>query len=229
MCMAILLAGCSRSEVYTDLNEREANEMIAVLSNSGIAAAKVSQDGKSWSLSTGASDFAQAVRILKARGFPKQRFESLGDVFKKQGLVSTPLEEHARLVYGLSQELSNTISGMDGVISARVLISIPESDGLSEIRPPSSASAFIKYDPEVDLSSQVPSIKSLVSNSVVGVPYDHVTVVLSPARDMSSAPNETHGAPPPGMWAALGGLALAGGVFIVWLLGRRRLAPRELG
>ncbi len=181
---ALTLAACSKSELYTGLSERETNEMIAVLQSANVSAAKSTTDNKTWTLSASQADFPRAVALLQARGYPRDHYESLGDVFKKSGFVSSPLEEHARLIYGLSQELSNTISRIDGVVDARVLLSVPEADPMSDQQKPSSASVFIKHDPQVDLSGQIASVKALVVNAIEGLPYDKVTVVLIPARPL---------------------------------------------
>lgn len=206
---ALLLSACSNVELYKGLSEAEANQMVSILAESNVSASKSSPDGKTWAVFTTKDGFAEAFALLQARGLPRERFETLGDVVKKQGLVTTPLEDRARLVYGLSQELSNTLSNFDGVVWARVHISIPEAVpelGGDEKPPVPSAAVFIKYDPDVDLASQTGSIKSLIANSVAGVPYDRVTVVLTPARTfIAPAPKGDVGKP----WI-LGGLGLAG-------------------
>lgn len=165
--------------------------MVAVMESAGLDAAKTTKDGKTWTLATPQGQFPQAVALLQARGYPRERFESLGEVFKKQGFVSSPIEERARLMYGLSQELSNTLSNIDGVVSARVHLAVPETDPMSDTVKPSSASVFIKHDPQVDLSGQVASIKALVVNSIEGLPYDRVTVVMVSARPLPPAVRKT--------------------------------------
>lgn len=180
----LLLAGCSQSELYGGLEEREANEMLAVVESAGIDASKSSKDGETWTLKASSEDFPQAVAVLSRAGYPKDDFASLGDIFKKEGFVSSPLEERARLVYGLQEELSHTISSIDGVVQARVHLAVPENDPLAETRLSSSASVFVKHNPDVDFSGQVGSIKALVVNSVEGLPYDKVTVVLAPAKPL---------------------------------------------
>lgn len=227
--LAAGLAGCNRSQLYTGLTEREANEMVAVVQQGGFSASKSTKDhGKTWTLEAPSSQFPQEVALLQARGYPRERFQSLGDVFKKQGFVSSPLEEHARLMFGLEQELSRTLTDIDGVVDARVHLAVPQADPLSDVVKPSSASVFIKYDPSVDLNAQVGSIKALVVNSIEGLPYDRVTVVLSPERTVAAAPKAPEAASV-GL-PALAGVAVLGGAagFGVWRLRRRRRNGREL-
>ncbi len=221
----LALVGCGQAELYTGLSERDANDMVAVLRSAGLDAEKSTKDGKSWTLTTSKSEFAQSVSLLEAKGLPRGRFESLGTVFKNDSFISSPAEDHARLVFGLSQELSSTISTIDGVVVARVHIATPDPDPMAETQKLPSASVFIKYDPHVDLSSQVGSIKSLVANSVEGLPYDRVSLVLSPARPFSKRPVHAARAPSSIVWIAA---ALASGVAALGLWGLRYLLRRRI-
>ena len=180
------LGGCGYESLYTQLDERQANEMLVLLLADKLAVKKTAA-ANGWKLETKIADLPRAMQILKAHGFPRDDFQTLGEVFKKEGFVSSPLEEKARLLYGLSQELSNTISTIDGVIVARVHIAIPEKNVLSEDQAPSSASVFIKHRNESKIDTQLASIKALVVNSVEGLAYDNVTVTLFPSDVILSA------------------------------------------
>jgi type III secretion protein J len=184
---ALLLAGCGRETLYTQLDQQQANEMLALLLAQGVDAGKARADN-AWTLTTSRRDLPQAMQVLKANGFPREKFQSLGEVFPKEGLVSSPTEERARLLYGMSQELSRTLSTIDGVIVARVHLAIPERHALSDKRGPASAAVFIKHRADSPVTAQVASIKALVVNSVEGLPYDNVTVSLSPATAAAVAP-----------------------------------------
>src|SRR4051812_38285912 len=116
LVLACLLAGC-KTELYTKISEPEANEMVAVLAASGIRSTKLSHDGKTWSVMVEESDIPKSLEALRTQGLPRDRTQSLGDIFKKEGLVSTPTEERIRFIYAMSQELSRTLSQIDGVIT----------------------------------------------------------------------------------------------------------------
>lgn len=229
----LLLAACGQTELYGKLTETQANEMVAVLQNAGIDADKSNGGEQGFAIATSKADFARAVQLLRAQGYPRDEFASLGTVFKKEGFVSSPLEERARLVYGLSQELSNTVSQIDGVVQARVQLAMPEADPLSDKIKPSSASVFIKYRPGSSPEKQVGQIKSLMVNAVEGLTYENVTVAMFPAQPLplavppSSAErigdNATLLLIPAGIVAAL---FLVWPAFRRWQLRRRALVPR---
>lgn len=225
---ALGLAGCSKQEVYGKLTETAANEMVAVLGQSGIQASKVAGEKEAWSVKVAQSDFARAVEVLRAHGLPHENYDSLGSVFKKEGFTSTPLEERARLVYGLSQELSRTISDIDGVVAARVHLTMPEADPLSREAKPSAASVFVKYRTGFDLRSQTGAIKSLVTNAIEGLTYDRVSVVMVPAQVTPVAPQNE------GMVSVMTlvrGLAVAAAIVLLLVAGRAlwRMRRRPAG
>lgn len=232
----VLLAGCSEQELYGSLTERQANEMVAALRTAGIEADKSMQEGR-FSVTTSKSDFPRAIRVLNTQGLPREAFDTMGKVFKREGFVSTPLEERARLNHAMSQEISNTLANIDGVVTARVHLVVPERNPLIDKPQPAAASVFIKHRPEKDLSGQVAQIKALVVNSIEGLSYDNVTVALFPAEASPAEP------PRPARAAAdsaagrsesleapllsgslLGAVALGGGGFMWW---RRRSTPRQ--
>jgi type III secretion protein J len=177
LALALLLAGC-KVDLYTRLGERDANEMVAILQEHGIAAERSVADDKTSSVAVDEASFADAVRLLKERGYPRQSYVSMGEVFSGDKLVSSPLEDRARLVYALGQELSRTIADVDGVLSARVHIVLPTDDPLRQSATPSSASVFIRHDAAAPVGKLEPQIKTFVANSIEGLSYDKVSVVM---------------------------------------------------
>ncbi|NEX17301.1 MAG: EscJ/YscJ/HrcJ family type III secretion inner membrane ring protein [Halochromatium sp.] len=182
LCLLPLLTGCQKVELYSNLSEREGNEILAVLLDHHIAAAKTVTK-ELVTISVPEADVAYAIEVLLRQGLPRERFTDLGQIFQKQGLISSPMEERVRYTYGLSQMLAETLTQIDGVLSARVLIVLPEDAPFGQTAPPSSASVFIKYLPGMAVEESVPRIKTLVQNSVDGLSYDNISVALFPSAD----------------------------------------------
>lgn len=183
-CLLVLfLTGCQKVELYSNLSEREGNEILAVLLTQGIAADKT-RTKDFVGIRVPEADVARSIEILRRQGFPRERFTDLGQIFQKQGLISSPMEERVRYTYGLSQMLAETLTQIDGVLSARVLIVLPAEAAFGQTQPPSSASVFIKYLPGLAVEEAVPRIKTLVQNSVDGLSYDNISVALFPSTDI---------------------------------------------
>ncbi|WP_321850373.1 type III secretion system inner membrane ring lipoprotein SctJ [Pseudomonas paraveronii] len=186
LSLSFLLNACSdRVELHRQLTEQEANEVVAELADKHIRATKVpAKDGVV--VVVNATDIGRAVRTLEAAGLPRVARATLGDTFRKEGVISTPLEERARYIYALSQELETTLSNIDGVIVARVHVVLPERVAPGEPVQPASASVFIKHDPRLDPDNIRARVRRMVASSIPGMTAavenpQKLTVVFVPA------------------------------------------------
>jgi type III secretion protein J len=177
LLLVLALAGC-KQEVFTKLTEADANEMLGVLLLADIEAGKASPDGKSWAVSVDSEQLGQALAVLKENGLPAPRTQNLGELFKKDGLISTPTEERVRFKFGVEQQLAATFLKIDGVVKAEVIVVLPNNDPLAEHMKPSSASVFIKYLPTASVANLTPMVKNLVVRGVEGLSYENVNVML---------------------------------------------------
>jgi type III secretion protein J len=225
-CILVLVAVaalCScKSELYERLDERDANEMLATLFAAGIHAGKSTRDEKTWSVEVDEPDLPTALRVVAAHGLPREQFANVGDLFKKEGLVSTPSEERIRYIYAVSQELSNTLSQIDGVVVARVHPVIPANDPLATQIRPASASVFIKYRRDADLQALAPPIKNLIMRSIEGLQYENISLTFVPAEELRRDPLAPAALPGGGpAKAVIGGLGMLfvmalGGAGYLW-------------
>ncbi len=207
-----MLAAC-KTELYSNLDEREANEMLGVLMERGVPASKSTLGEANFSISVASEDVQEALNILDAQGLPKRDRQSIGQVFAKSGIVSSPFEERVRYVYALGEEVAQTLQQIDGVLVARVHIVMPEAPELGQDVKPASAAVFIKQKLGYDLDFLMPQIRRLVANSIEGLLYEEVTVVLVEAQRQSvtaRSPAPEYQEPLPGMRVA------ASAVPVVW-------------
>jgi type III secretion protein J len=164
------LAACSKGPLYSDLTERQANEVQAALLSARISAQKVPMaKGTGWSVQVSSDEIPKAMAVLNAAGLPRQPLRSLADVFPKEGFVSSPLEERARYIYALSQEVEQTLMQLDGVVEARVHIALPERSLLDDKPQSASASVVIIEQPGANLEQRETDIKAIVTDGIEGL------------------------------------------------------------
>jgi type III secretion protein J len=156
--------------------------VLAALQIAGISAEKIAGKEGMVGVSIDAEQVGLAVTLLREKGLPRERFAGMGQVFKKEGLISSPLEERARYLYALSQELGATLTQIDGVIVARVHVVLPERGISGEVGIPSSAAVFIKHQDGYNLDTVLPQVRRLVTNSIPGLTADKVSIVLVGAQ-----------------------------------------------
>lgn len=169
LLLLVALCACSRPVVLqSDLGDADANEIVALLREAGIEAQKLTVKGVV-SLQVPEQSLARASEAMRSAGLPRRRHTDLGTVFKKEGMISTPLEERARYLHGLSEELAATLQQIDGVLAARVHVVLPERVAPGEPVMPSSAAVFIKYRAPFDEDDNVARIRRMVAGSIPGL------------------------------------------------------------
>jgi type III secretion protein J len=201
----LLLAGCQQ-ELYSGLQEEEANRILATLLENGIDAEKISLGKNGFSVSVDKSDLVRALKILESRSLPRENFKSLGEVFSGQGMIASPTEEQARLAYAIEQELAGTFARIDGVLTARAHVVLERHDAASGSSTPSSAAVFLRHvsgSSVVDLQGK---IKELCVQAVPGLVYEKVSVMLVPVRSEVLLPGAR-----PDSAAGVGMLPIIGG------------------
>jgi type III secretion protein J len=175
----ILLVGCDKEvALHSQLEERQANLVMAALLDNGIICHKTPGGEGMWNVMISESRFAEATNLLEQKGLPRRSYQGVAEVFKKTGMVSSPSEERIRFMDALAQDLSRTISGIDGVVDARVHVVLPENDPFAKNALPSSAAVAIRSRWNADISDLVPSIKNLVKNSIEGLKYEKIAVTV---------------------------------------------------
>ncbi len=238
LSLAALLVGC-KVEMYTGLSEEQANQMLSTLLRRGIIAEKVSAGKNGYTLSVEDGQLVLALQVLKENSLPRESFKSLGDVFGGDGMISSSSEEQARLAYALSQELADTFSRIDGVLTARVHVVLGVNDPVNNIKVEPSAAVFLRHTPDSSVVNFVPEIRELTASAVASLKYDNVSVMLVPVRESVTVPENRPALSslfsPGALTSALALQVLATALILValgggvWLLIRRAAARRRNG
>lgn len=186
LVLCLCLTGC-KTELYTNLREDEANIVLAALLDEGLSAEKAAGEENLFSVMVEKSQFARAMAVLDQKGLPPKRHETLGTVFGKDAMFSTPMEEKARYLYAMQEELSHTLSEIDGVLSARVHLVLPEKDQMGKDLHVPSAAVFVKHvdDTRRDPASHRNEIRRLIAAAVPELAEDRIVVSFFPTAHSS--------------------------------------------
>jgi type III secretion protein J len=189
----LFLIGC-KSSLFEGLEEGQANQIIAILSQHGVDGVKERNPDKTWNVSVDGDDVVTATEITREYALPHGSHANLGELFSRQGLISNPDEDRVRYVYGLTQELSETLEKIDGVLVARVHIVQPERDPLMRQITPPSASVMLRYRSDYNLEFMRDKIRGLVAGSVEGLTPDHVYLTFIPVTPVAGSADARGGA-----------------------------------
>jgi type III secretion protein J len=174
--------------LYQGLSEASANEMLGALLAHEIAASKVNQGKNGFAVAVEEEQQLSALNILRDLGLPRPSYESLGTVFRKEGMMSSQTEERARLSYALGQELAASCASLDGVVEARAHVVLSEKDQITGRVTPASAAVLLRYVPDMPVNMYVPQIQKLVAQSIPDVETERISVLLFPVQSEFTRP-----------------------------------------
>lgn len=160
--------------LYGRLSDAEASKVIAALDDAKVPY-KIGSGGGSILIP---ADKVYAMRMqLAGRGIPQG--DGVGfEIFDKQNFGISDFVQRANYVRAVQGELGRTISQIDEVESARVMIVLPENRLLLDKDKYPTASVFVHVRGNSQLQPQsINSIRFLVANSVEGLKPNHVSVV----------------------------------------------------
>lgn len=160
--------------LYGKLDEAEAARVVSALDEAKVPYT-ISRAGGTIHVP---ADKVHYVRMqLASKGIP--RGDGVGfEIFDKANFGISDFVQRANYVRAIQGELARTISQLDEVESARVMIVVPENRLLTANLKQPTASVFVRTKRNSALpASSVNSIRFLVANAVEGLPANRVTVV----------------------------------------------------
>jgi type III secretion system YscJ/HrcJ family lipoprotein len=178
--LSCVLFACSQEEtLLTGLTQKDAVEMRAILIQNGIQATSIAGAENTYNLVLkDNTNFVQAVNLLKNLGYPRKEHKSICDIFTGDSMVSTPLELKMRTTCALNESIASSIVNIQGILDTHVHIVLPETDPITRLKSKASASVIIIHRENMDTTTLIPKIRSIVSNSVNDLDYENVSVSL---------------------------------------------------
>ncbi len=174
-----VFSGCSREQVATGLDQKQAREMVATLTGQGIISYAQTDRGSrgAFSVEVASRDYPLAVSILNALGLPKEQPPSFRDLTEQRGFLPNTREvEAARLDYALGSEIEEKLRSLDGIDNARVIV---RSNMLKADQEP-SASVMITTRTGVSLDPK--EIVQIVTLVIPGLTPSRIAVLIQQAR-----------------------------------------------
>ncbi|HYG23424.1 MAG TPA: flagellar basal-body MS-ring/collar protein FliF [Verrucomicrobiae bacterium] len=160
--------------LYGKLSDTESAKVIAALDEAKIPY-KIGSGGGSILIP---ADKVHQIRMqLASRGVPQG--EGVGfEIFDKPNFGISDFVQRANYTRAVQGELSRTISQLDEIDSARVMIVLPENRLLLDKDKQPTASVFVRVRGNTQLqTSAINSIRFLVANSVEGLKPNNVSIV----------------------------------------------------
>lgn len=188
LAMVFIFSSCGRIELYQNLTEEEANEILVLLSENSIKAEKKKetvQNEVSYAIAVSEKDMTQARSLLLSHNLPRRRELGLTGVYKDKGLIPTPDEQKARFLLALKGEIINSLEKIPQVVDADVVLNIPTKDEFAnadrqkEQRPTASIVVKAKPMPNGDAPITEAKVQQFVANAVEGLNPRDVSVVIS--------------------------------------------------
>jgi flagellar M-ring protein FliF len=158
--------------LYGGLSDSEASKVLSALDDE-----KVPYKTGNGSIYVPADKIYTLRMQLAGRGIPSG--DGVGfEIFDKPNFGISDFVQRANYVRAVEGELARTISQLDEVESARVMIVMPENRLLLDKSTYPTASVFVRVRGNSQLQPQsVNSIRFLVANSVEGLKPNHVAIV----------------------------------------------------
>jgi type III secretory pathway lipoprotein EscJ len=172
----LLVSGCGTTPVADDVGQKEANDIVVLLRDNGIASTLVkSRGGKgSYSVTVPTSRFADAAAVLGRFGLPADKKASFQELTATSGIIPSSRElESLRLDRADAAEIEDLLRTRPDITAVSVLVRVRS---LKSGETPSAA-LVIQKRPGSALSDQV--IRDIVGRAVPGIQPQSVTVSIT--------------------------------------------------
>ncbi len=234
LAAATSLALACASPIQHGLDERDANELVSVLTTRGFDARKSLEKGKkpTWAIEVEGDRATDALRVMAELKLPRAQKLTTAKIAGEPALIETPLIERLRQLEGQEGDLEQSLETLDGVTSAAVELVVPPPPRPGAAAVPSKASVLLRVSGESleRVQHQRAELRALVAASVDGLLADDVVLVIDEVQGHAAYSALTTASSNRALRGAFGGLALGLSALAIGLVGAAsRLANQRKG
>lgn len=180
--LLVTLSGCRTVEVARDLDQFQANKVIARLNSLGISAqSEVSKGSKGrYTLLVNQSDRLAAISLIDKLGLISKPDTEFDELTKSQGfLPSSRAVENLRLDRALAAELEEILNSLPQTVNSNVIVRLNYL--------PAETLPSVSVVLEVKAVAESEEIRQLIMNSVPGVATENIIVTIKEAEDSDNS------------------------------------------
>lgn len=179
-CLFPLLSGCKDQSLLTNLDQRQATEIQAVLQKHQITSTRTALGKGLFDVSVKKEDMGIAIQILEEYQLPTLSRIEVTQLFPSDALVSSPQAEKARLISAIEQRLEQSLLTIDHIIDARVHVSYPISPTERVIPTPHSSALVFYEEGMLDNDQLSEDVRAFIHNAFSDMDENNITVLLYP-------------------------------------------------
>jgi len=215
--IVMAISGCNDDKVLDNLTQEQANQVLSLLQQHNISAAKSGTLKSGYSITVSPAENTAALSVINQYQLPWAAEVQIGNAFPDSALVSSPNAEQARIRSLQEQRLEQSLRIISQVVNARVHISYPSlTNDMGNKKSISHVGILITYKGDIDENLFISQIKSFIKNSLDDIRYENISVVLFHAQALQYAPPLNIEQSTPTRWFSL----LAGAIVLfIALLG----------
>lgn len=176
VAFCLLLSACQDATIAHDLSQKQANEIVAVLTQQGIAAHAMRGNGAraQFQVEVPYGRYSESVSILHYEGLPKTEEPSVNELLSPKGFLPNSRElERMRIDRAVAAELENLLKANPSVVEVRAIVRRPMFEGVGP-EPPSHVSLIVRKSPGSELNRE--TVVNLVSNLIPGISPESVVL-----------------------------------------------------
>lgn len=173
------LIGCGSTPVAQDLNQSQANEIVALLTTRGIPAVAHKETGGKglFAVQISPDDYGAAVTLLHERGLPSETRTTAQELLAPQGIIPSSREMEAlRLDHALAAQIEEMLQSHPSISKARGVVRL---NFLKDGQNP-SASLVVELKSAAPVLSDA-DVAAIVMSALPGISRESVSIQLAPA------------------------------------------------